>query len=127
MQAARIELLQRMAIFGGIRTETVQFLLASSPIVSVPTSEFFFREHDEGDAMFVIKLGKAAVLKSWHGQDCLRGRLLRGDGIDGSLSTQRLCPGSRSLYRNPNLCCQSPPSVRSGSEAVCAQPDEHGT
>ena len=71
MQAARIELLQRMPIFGGIRTETVQFLLALCPVVSVLTSEFFFREHDEGESMFVLELGQAAVLKSWRGQDYL--------------------------------------------------------
>ena len=58
MQAARIELLQRMPIFGGIRTETLQFLVALCPVVSVSTSEFYFREHDEGDAMFVLEMGK---------------------------------------------------------------------
>jgi hypothetical protein len=45
MQEARIELLQRMSIFGGIRADTLQFLLAFCPIVSVATNEFFFREH----------------------------------------------------------------------------------
>ena len=71
MQAARIELLQRMPIFGGIRTETLQFLVALCPVVSVSTSEFYFREPDEGDAMFVLEMGKVAVLKSWRGQDYL--------------------------------------------------------
>ena len=41
MQEARIELLQRMPIFGGIRTEILQFLLASCPIVSVLTNGSF--------------------------------------------------------------------------------------
>src|SRR6476620_3452286 len=68
MQEARIELLQRMPIFGGIRTETLQFLLPSCPIVSVPTDEFFFRELDQGDSMYVLEMGKAAVSKSWRGQ-----------------------------------------------------------
>ena len=71
MQEARIELLQRMPIFGGIRADTLQFLLALCPIVSVPTNEFFFRKHERGDSMFVLELGKAAVLKSWSGQDYL--------------------------------------------------------
>ena len=44
MQEARIELLQRMPIFGGIRQDTLQFLLAFCPIVSVPTNEFLFRD-----------------------------------------------------------------------------------
>jgi hypothetical protein len=33
MQEARIELLQRMPIFGGIHADTLQFLLAFCPIV----------------------------------------------------------------------------------------------
>ena len=39
---ARIELLQRMPIFGGIRTEILQFLLALCPIVSVPEERVLF-------------------------------------------------------------------------------------
>ena len=79
MQEARIELLQRMPIFGGIRADTLQFLLALCPIVSVPANEFFFREREQGDSMFVLEIGKAAVLKSWHGQDYLLQTLKEGD------------------------------------------------
>ena len=96
MQAARIELLQRMPIFGGIRTETVQFLLALCPVVSVPTSEFFFREHDEGESMFVLELGKATVLKSWRGQDYLLQTLTEGDCF-GEMAVMDHCPRSASV------------------------------
>ena len=77
--AARIELLQRMAIFGGIRTDVLQFLLGLCPVLSVPTNEFFFREDDEADSMFVLEAGKVAVLKSWGGQDYLLASLKEGD------------------------------------------------
>ncbi len=79
MQEARIELLQRMPIFGGIRADTLEFLLASCPIVSIPTNEFFFREQEPGDSMFVLEVGKAAVLKPWSGQDHLLQTLREGD------------------------------------------------
>ena len=79
MLEARIELLQQMPIFGGIRTEVLQGLLASCLIVSVPRNEFFFREQDHGDSMFVLEIGKAAVLKSWRGQDYLLQTLKEGD------------------------------------------------
>src|SRR5262245_21325648 len=42
---ARIELLQRMPIFGGIRADVLQFLLTLCPVVFVPANGFFFREH----------------------------------------------------------------------------------
>ena len=79
MHEARIELLQRMPVFGGIRTEVLQFLLGFCPIVSVPANDFFFRERDKGDSMFVLEMGKAAVLKSWRGQDYLLRTLNQGD------------------------------------------------
>ena len=79
MQEARIELLQRMPIFGGVRTEILQFLVTLCPIVSASANELFFREHDQGDSMFVLEMGKVAVLKSWRGQDYLLQSLNEGD------------------------------------------------
>ena len=96
MQEARIELLQRMPIFGGIRADTLAFLLASCPIVSVPTNEFFFREHQQGDSMFVLELGNAAVLKSWSGQDYLL-QTLKGGDCFGEMAVMDHCPRSASV------------------------------
>jgi CRP/FNR family transcriptional regulator, cyclic AMP receptor protein len=79
MQKARIEILQRMPIFGGIRAEILEFLLGLCPVVLVLKNEFFFREHDEADSMFVLEVGKAAVFKSWRGQDYLLRTLNKGD------------------------------------------------
>ena len=96
MQEARIELLQRMPIFGGIRTEILQFLLALCPTVSVPQNDFFFREHDQGDAMFVLEAGKAAVLKSWRGRDHPLQTLMEGDCF-GEMAVMDHCPRSASV------------------------------
>ncbi len=96
MQEARVELLQRMPIFGGIRADTLEFLLGFCPIVSVPTNEFFFREDEQGDSMFVLELGKAAVLKSWHGQDYLLQTLKEGDCF-GEMAVMDHCPRSGSV------------------------------
>ena len=96
MQEARIELLQRMPIFGGIRADTLQFLLTLCPIVSVPANEFFFREHEQGDSMFVLGIGKAAVLKSWHGQDYLLQSMKVGDCF-GEMAVMDLCARSASV------------------------------
>ena len=52
MRDARIELLQRMPIFGGIRADILQFLLGLCSVVSVPTNEFFFQEGDQADSLF---------------------------------------------------------------------------
>jgi CRP/FNR family cyclic AMP-dependent transcriptional regulator len=93
---ARIELLQRMPIFGGIRADVLQFLLGLCPVVSVPTNEFFFREHDQADSMFVLEAGKVAVLKSWRGQEYLLVTLKEGDCF-GEMAVMDLCPRSASV------------------------------
>jgi CRP/FNR family cyclic AMP-dependent transcriptional regulator len=96
MLEARIELLQQMPIFGGIRAETLQFLLAVCPIVPVAKNDFFFREHEDGDSMFVLEAGKAAVLKSWGGRDHSLHTLVAGDCF-GEMAVMDHCPRSASV------------------------------
>jgi CRP/FNR family transcriptional regulator, cyclic AMP receptor protein len=79
MHEARIELLQRMPVFGGIRADVLQFLLGLCTVMSVPMNAFFFREHDQADSMFVLEAGKVAVLKSWRGQEYVLKTLEEGD------------------------------------------------
>jgi CRP/FNR family transcriptional regulator, cyclic AMP receptor protein len=96
MLEARIELLQRMPVFGGIRADVLQFLLGLCPVVSVPANEYFFREHDQADSMFVLEAGKAAVLKSWSGQEYLLRTLEEGDCF-GEMAVMDLYPRSASI------------------------------
>ena len=96
MQVARIELLQRMPVFGGIRADILRFLLDLCPVVSVPANEFFFREHDQADSMFVLEAGKVAVLKSWRGQEFLLQILKDGDCF-GEMAVMDLLPRSASI------------------------------
>jgi len=93
---AQIELLQRMPIFGGIRADVLQFLLGLCPVVSVPTNEFFFREHDQADSMCVLEEGKVAVLKSWRGQEYVLSILKEGDCF-GEMAVMDLGPRSASV------------------------------
>ena len=97
MHAVRIDLLQRMPIFGGIRADTLEYLLAFCPIVQVPMNEFFFHEHQQGDSMFVLERGKADVLKSWHGEDHLIQTLREGDCF-GEMAVMDHCPRSASVH-----------------------------
>ena len=96
MEQARVDLLQRMPIFGGIRPNILQFLLGLCPVESVPKNKFFFREGDQADSMFVLEAGKVAVLKSWRGQDCLLQTLMQGDCF-GEMAVMDLCPRSASV------------------------------
>ena len=96
MEAARIELLQRMPVFGGIRADVLRSLLGLCPIVDVPAGEFFFRERDPADAMFVLEAGKVAVLKSWRNEEYLLHVLETGDCF-GEMALMDLMPRSASV------------------------------
>lgn len=96
MDETRIELLQRMPIFGGIQADTLESLLGLCPIDEVRANEYFFRENDAADAMFVLETGKVAVLKSWKGGDHLLRTLERGDCF-GEMALIDLSPRSASV------------------------------
>jgi CRP/FNR family cyclic AMP-dependent transcriptional regulator len=96
MQQARIELLQSMPIFGGVRANILEFLLGLCPVESAPKNAFFFREGDQADSMFVLEEGQAAVLKSWRGQDHLLHTLKQGDCF-GEMAVMDLAPRSASV------------------------------
>lgn len=59
----RLALLRGMALFGGIRDDIIEFLLGLSAGVSVARGDFFFREGDQGEAMYVLESGRVAVIK----------------------------------------------------------------
>ena len=96
MKEARIELLQRMPIFGGICAEALQLLLDSCPVVFVPTNEYFFHEHDQADSLFVLEAGKVEVLKYWRGKEYLLNILKAGDCF-GEMAVIDLYPRSASV------------------------------
>jgi CRP-like cAMP-binding protein len=96
MQQARIELLQRMPIFGGVRANILEFLLGLCPVETLPANAFFFREGDQADSMFVLEAGEAAVLKSWRGRDYLLKTLKQGDCF-GEMAVMDMRPRSASV------------------------------
>lgn len=96
MHEARIELLQGTPVFGGVREEILSFILGLCPVVLVEADDFFFRENDKADSMFVLEAGRAAVLKSWQGEDCLVGHLAKGDCF-GEMALMDLLPRSASV------------------------------
>ncbi len=65
MTAVRVGLLQQMPIFGAIREDALLFLLEQSREVRVRAGDYFFREHDPADGMYVLEIGAVAVLKQW--------------------------------------------------------------
>jgi len=79
MKQVRVEMLQSMSIFGGIRKESLEFLLDHANILRLSPGEFFFREGDDAVSMFVLERGKVAVCKDQDGEEHLLRHLAQGD------------------------------------------------
>jgi CRP-like cAMP-binding protein len=79
MSQSRIELLQRMPVFHGIHDATLQVLLESAQIISLPAGSHFFRQGDEALYMYVLESGRAAVCKTWGGQEVAIATINAGD------------------------------------------------
>ena len=96
MRPLPIELLQRMAVFGAIREDTLHFLLDHAREVNVGAGEFFFREGDKAEAMYVLEAGEVAVLKGWRGSEFVLHGLGAGDCF-GEMALLDLFPRSASV------------------------------
>ncbi|MBN1586455.1 MAG: cyclic nucleotide-binding domain-containing protein [Candidatus Omnitrophica bacterium] len=96
MDAKQIELLQNMAIFGGLRNDSLEWLLEKSQTRSIPQGEFFFKQEDEGGSMFVVLEGTLSIQKSWKGYGQEIKTLSTGDCF-GEMSLIDLQPRSASV------------------------------
>ena len=96
MQQIRVQLLQCMPIFGGISEATLQFLVDRAAVVNKEADQFFFRENDKADAMFVLESGAVAISKQWQGKEQLLENLSQGDCF-GEMALIDLSPRSASV------------------------------
>lgn len=79
MLEQRIELLQRMPLFGAIRRDTLECLLEEVRVRRVPVGDLFFSQGDQARFMYVLESGKVTVRKSWNGRELVLGTLGEGD------------------------------------------------
>ena len=79
MYSVQVELLQTMPIFGAVRTEVLDYVLLTSTYRSVSQKDYFFREGDIADSMYVLEQGAVAVYRNWEGSDFKLRELRCGD------------------------------------------------
>lgn len=63
MQQEIIPLLQSVPAFGGIREDVLELILSRAPVLTAKRGDYFIRENDEANSMFVVLKGKTVVLK----------------------------------------------------------------
>lgn len=79
MSHEQLRLLQQMPVFGGLSEASLHFLMRLSPVVAVPSGEFYFHEHQPGGTMYVLEKGSVAVFKPYKSKGHLLAYLGRGD------------------------------------------------
>ena len=92
----RIEILQTIAVFGGLQRDTLQFLLDRTRRVSVAAGDWFFRENDTGSTFYVLEQGEVTITRHWQGSDYELSRRGEGDCF-GEMSLIDLYPRSASV------------------------------
>jgi len=96
MAPGRIALLQAMPVFGALRDDALEFLLEGAPTVRHGSGEYFFREGDSAQSMYVIEHGAVEVLKRWDDADWPLHQLHAGDCF-GEMALMDFFPRSASV------------------------------
>jgi len=96
MQSSQLELLQAMPVFGAIREDVLELLLGHARSASRRAGEYFFRENEQADSMFILESGCASVTKAWQDGECFLHRLHAGDCF-GEMALMDMGPRSASV------------------------------
>lgn len=96
MTPGRIALLQAMPIFGALDDDALECLLEDAPWQQHAAGEFWFREGDAAQCLYVIEQGTVEVQKRWQGRDWPLHRLHTGDCF-GEMALMDFLPRSASV------------------------------
>ncbi|MCM2373082.1 Crp/Fnr family transcriptional regulator [Aporhodopirellula aestuarii] len=103
MTATRIELLRRMAAFGGMKEESLEAILAESKDVEKAVGDVFFSEGDTAESFFILESGNVNVLRDWEGEPVLLSTLGAGDCF-GEMSLIDFQKRSASVVAKTDCC-----------------------
>ena len=96
MAPGRLALLQAMPIFGALRDDALDLLLEGAPTVTHARGDYYFREGDAAQCMYVIEEGAVEVHKRWEGSDWPLHQLHAGDCF-GEMALMDFFPRSASV------------------------------
>ena len=93
MDAAHLELMQRVSVFGALSADTMDFLLQCSTTTTRAQGDCFFREGDQAQSLYILESGRIAVLKQWRDQEYLLRHLEPGQCF-GEMALMDMSPRS---------------------------------
>lgn len=92
----RIEVLQNMPVFGGIKRKIVEMILDKAEIIKLQKGDYFFKEDDDADCFFVLEKGHAIVIKEHMNHEYYLKKFSPGDCF-GEMALIDLSPRSASV------------------------------
>ncbi len=104
MSEQYFKLLRNMPVFGGLNDATLALILSQSVTCRMTSGEYFFREGDWAESLFVIEQGSVIVERTLQQTTVVFGKLSRGDCI-GEMALIDLRPRSASVRAEVN--CQA--------------------
>ncbi len=86
-------LLRKMPVFGGLTDATLRLLIGGSGNVRVGRGEYFFRQGDDAQSLYVLREGEVEIERAWRESPVILGRLAKGDCF-GEMALIDLMPRS---------------------------------
>ena len=96
MSTEYFSLLRSMPVLAGLSDHTLEHLTGDAHEVARSPNDYFFRQGDSGDSLFVITQGSVWVERDWQGKNVELGQLGKGDCF-GEMSLIDLMPRSASV------------------------------
>ncbi len=96
MAPSRLALLQAMPVFGALRDDALEVLLEGAPTAERARGQYYFREGDAAQSMYVIEQGAVEVQKRWDDSDWPLHQLHAGDCF-GEMALMDFFPRSASV------------------------------
>jgi CRP-like cAMP-binding protein len=93
MVTAQFELMQRISVFGAMSADAMDFVLQHAITATRAQGEFFFREGDQAQSLYILESGRVAVLKQWRDQEYLLRYLEPGECF-GEMALMDMSPRS---------------------------------
>lgn len=111
MEKTHIALLQDMPIFGGLTSETLEFLVGSARIATYAVGEELMSQGDPAGTVLILEYGEAEVIKILKGREYKLCNVTSGDCL-GEMSLIDPSPRCASVRATENCC------------VICLEPSE---
>lgn len=96
MQQSTLDLFNKTPLFGGIRPDIIQTIIDHSKVIEKSKGQYFFKENDLADSMFILLKGEVEIQKSWKDKSYQISHLLPGDCF-GEMAIIDRCTRSASV------------------------------